>query len=112
MGTLIFAGCAKGDPPPAAPTHAHFAKIQRQEARIAEAQAAVRREMAAEAPACARACAAWGDATRASAALCDVASQVDDADAQARCHRGRATCTEIHTRVTAGCPCEEGSDPS
>ena len=91
-------GCRPTYPPPA--THAHFDAIQRQEAEIEGA-----RNGALESDSdCNLRCRSTVRGCGAAARVCEIADQVTDADADARCDRAKDRCT-AYRNALADCEC-------
>lgn len=81
--SALAAGC--GGARPAPDLHAAFSLIQVHEATIARSSQ--------EAEACEHAsCPAYARVCEAASAICDIAAEVDDADALARCELARRRC--------------------
>ncbi len=94
-----LAACASSEPPPPA-TAAHFDAIQRQEAIQDEVRVAVL-ESEGECP---RVCEGTARGCAAADRICEIATSVTDADAQARCELARDRCAQYRA-AAARCEC-------
>ena len=100
---LGLPACAANPPPPTRSADEAFAAIQVQEARIEHARATIMNA----ASTCDASCMAADDATAAAHALCELAQEVADPDALARCERGTRAVGSINDGAAQRCACED-----
>ena len=101
---LALCACAGASPARQAQLDAAFARIQVAEARIAHARADVGRVDVTKANGCSEVLTAAGDALRASERVCEIAREIADADALARCEQGERDYHSVLEQARRRCP--------
>lgn len=101
---LSGAGCGAGSRQPASKDTA-FRRIQRHEAALQQAWA----EAGQPGVSCARRCALAERASARVTSLCELARDIDDPDALARCQQARRKAEALNGRIHTECDCHDGA---